>query len=150
MVDFKYLILGLCGMARAHLANAMVDELIRTAAMHRRGFGSLFHVINHATALSELSRLGYRKLAKQGMKAHHRHLRLLRSLPELSVELGELKPAKHDPRTKKHWKEADSTQWGAHLTHEEKTVYGFFTLLRLIESKKKRNRAEEKFLYLMG
>ncbi len=132
------------------MAEVVIDELIQSASKRRQGFGGLFHVINHAAALTELSRYGHKALAQRGLKAHHQHMRLWRSLPDVEQELGKLKSAKYDPRTPDYWKEGDSTQWSAHLTHRVKTIYGFYTLLRLVESEAKRKQAEEKFLYLMG
>jgi hypothetical protein len=132
------------------MAEVVIDELIRSAAVRRRGFGSLFHIINHAVALTELSRFGYEDLARRGLAAHHHHVRLWRSLPNVEDELGPLKFAEHDPRTPDYWNGNDSSQWSAHLTHRIKTLYGFFTLLRFIEPPEKRKEAEKKFLYLMA
>jgi hypothetical protein len=133
-----------------HMAEVVIDELIRSGSVRRRGFGGLFHVINHAAALTELSRFGFGDLAQRGLPAHHRHIRLFRSLPDVSDEKGPLKAAEHDPRTPEFWRGPDSTQWSGHLTHRIKTIYGFFTLLRFIESADKRKQAESRFLYLMG
>ena len=57
------------------MADVVIDELIRSAALRRQGYGGLFHIINHATALTELSRFGYRELARKGWPAHHHHVR---------------------------------------------------------------------------
>jgi hypothetical protein len=132
------------------MVDRVIDELIENGSMRRQGFGGLFHVINHAAAITELSRFGFEKLANRGLEAHHHHVRLWRSLPDVEDELGALKAAKHDPRTPAYWDESDSNQWSAHLTHRVKTIYGLHTLLRFVESETKRKQAEEKFLYLMG
>lgn len=132
------------------MAEVVIDELIRSAAVRRQGFGGLFHVINHATALTELSRLGYEDLARKGLAAHHHHVRLFRSLPVVEGELGPLKKATHDPRTAEYWNVDDASQWSARLTHRIKTLYGFFNLLRFIEQAEKREEAEQSFLYLMA
>lgn len=132
------------------MVEVVVDELIRSAAVRRRGFGSLFHIINHAAALTELSRFGYGDLARRGLAAHHHHLRLWRSLPNVADELGPLKSAEYDPRTPDYWSGKAPSQWSAHLTHRIKTMYGLFTLLRFIESPAKRKEAEKQFLYLMA
>ena len=42
------------------MANVMIGQLIATASEHRRGFGGLFHLINHAAALTELTARGVR------------------------------------------------------------------------------------------
>lgn len=132
------------------MAEVVIDELIRSAAVRRRGFGGLFHIINHATALTELSRFGYGALARRGLAAHHHHVRLWRSLPDVEDELGPLESAKYDPRTPDYWSGDRTSQWSAQLTHRIKTLYGFFTLLRFVKSSAKRKEAEKKFLYLMA
>lgn len=132
------------------MAEVVIDELIRLASVRKQGFGGLFHLINHATALTELSRLGYQDLARKGLAAHHQHLRLYRSLPDLEDELGPLKKAKYDPRTVEYWSMDGASQWSARLTHRIKTLYGFFHLLQFIEQPEKREQAEAKFLYLMA
>jgi len=133
------------------MAETVASELITCASIRRQGYGGLFHLINHAAALTELARLGYRGLARQGLKAHHRHLRLLRSLPDVEDELGPLVKAKHDPRTAAYWEsDKDSEQWSANLTHRIKTLYGFFTVLRQVEDPGKRRKAVDAFGYLMA
>lgn len=136
--------------SRQELADFVIAELITAASLRRRGFGGLFHLLNHAAGLSELSDYGYEELAARGLAAHRHHARLWRSLPDVSEELGELEPAEHDPRTPGYWQEEPSTQWSAHLTHRIKTLYGFFTLLRHIDDAAARANAERRFLYLMG
>ncbi len=132
------------------MAEVVIDELIHTASVRKQGFGGLFHLINHATALTELSRLGYQDLARKGLAAHRQHIRLYRSLPDLEDELGPLKKAKYDPRTAEYWSIDEASQWSARLTHRIKTLYGFFHLLPFIEQPEKRKEAEAKFLYLMA
>jgi len=132
------------------MVEVVIDELIHSGSLRRQGFGGLFHIINHATALTELSRFGYEQLANRGLAAHHKHIRLWRSLPDVQDELGPLKSAEYGPRTLEYWQGKDSSQWSAHLTHRVKTFYGFSVLLRFVESEEKRKQAEEQFLYLMG
>ena len=132
------------------MAVVVIDELIRGASEHRRGFGGLTHIINHAAALIELSRFGYHDLARKGLITHRHHVRLWRSLPNLVEELGTLKPAKHDPRRPEFWMTGTLRRDSAQLTHRVKTLYGFFTLMDLIEDPLKRKRAEDRFLYLMA
>ena len=122
------------------MAETVIDQLILTASEHRRGFGGLFHLINHAAALSELDRHGYAKLAQKGLAAHRQHLRLYRALPDLQDELGKLEASTLDPFKPEYWKKTESKQWGAWLTHRIKTLYGFHTLLRFIENEEKRER----------
>jgi len=131
------------------MVEVVIDELIQSASLRRQGFGGLFHVINHAAGLVELSHFGYHDLARRGLAAHRHHVRLWRSLPNVEEELGALEPAKHDPRTPDYWT-GTLKRDSARLTHRIKTLYGFHTLLRLVEDSAKRSKAEEKFLYLMA
>lgn len=132
------------------MAQVVIDDLIGSGSVRRRGFGSLFHVINHATALTELKRFGYEDLARKGWAAHHYHVRLWRSLPDVAGELGALEKADRDPRTPEYWSRMNSSQWSGWLTHRVKTLYGFHSLLRFIDQSAKRKQAEENFLYLMA
>ena len=132
------------------MAEVTINELIATASLRRRGFGGLFHLINHAAALTEIDRFGHGELARKGMPAHRQHLRLLRALPDLTAELGKLEHTSEDPMKPDYWKRTESKQWGAWLTHRIKTLYGFHTLLRFIENDEKRERAKEQFGYLLA
>ncbi len=134
----------------AELAAVMITHLIVTASEHRRGFGGLFHLINHAAGLAELHQFGYPKLAVRGMAAHRHHLLLHRALPVLTEELGELEAAAADPLRAEYWKRTDSKQWSGWLTHRIKTVYGFHLLLGYVEDKAKQERARSAFRYLMA
>ena len=132
------------------MAETVIDQLILTGSEHRRGFGGLFHLINHAAAITELGRYGYAELAKKGLSAHRQHLRLYRRLPNLEDELGELEASSLDPFDAEYWKKTESKQWGAWLTHRIKTLYGFHTLLRFVEDEKKRAQALKQFRFLMA
>jgi len=132
------------------MAEVVVGELIEKASVHRRGFGGLFHVINHAAGLAELWQYGYKDLARKGLAAHRHHVRLWRALPDLEEELGPVEPARHDPRTPAYWTTGTLRRDSARLTHRVKTLYGFFTLLRHVKDSATRKKAEERFLYLMG
>lgn len=131
------------------MADTTIDELIATSKIHRQGFGGLWHIINHAAGLLELSRFGYEKLAAQGLPAHHRHIRLWRSLPDMEQELGPVKLAPHDPRDPAYWKD-NLKRDEARLTHRIKTLYGFHVVVRTIQNPAKRKQAEASFLYLMA
>lgn len=132
------------------MANVVIDELIATAAVRKQGFGGLWHVINHAAALTELSRFGYKELAKQGLPAHHNHVRLWRSLPDVEAELGPVTKSDLDPRQPEYWTTGMLKRDEARLTHRIKTLYGYFALERLVEDAAKRKKAEDSLLYLMA
>jgi hypothetical protein len=131
------------------MVNVVLDELIATASVRKQGFGGLWHIINHAAALTELSRFGYKELAKKGLPAHHHHVRLWHSLPDVEAELGAVKKADYDPRQPVYW-EGMLKRDQARLTHRIKTIYGFFVLLRFVEDEAKRKKAEDNVLYLMA
>lgn len=132
------------------MVEVVIGELIESAGRHRQGFGGLFHLINHAAALTELEHFGFPELARKGLAAHRQHLRHLRALPDLEEELGKLEKAKRDPFNPDYWARTDSDQWSAWLTHRIKTIYGFNTLLRFIDDDSVRQKAREQFLYLMA
>ncbi len=130
------------------MVQVTLDELVATAAIRRQGFGGLWHVINHAAAITELDRLGYKELAKKALPAHHQHIRLWRSLPDVKGELGPVAKAKDDPREAAYWKGMLKRD-EARLTHRIKTLYGFYTLTRFIDKDALRKMADDAFLYLM-
>lgn len=132
------------------MSEVVVGDVIDRVTEHRRGFGGLFHIINHAAGLTELSQYGYDKLARQGLPAHRQHVRLWHSLPDLKEELGTIERSEHDPRTAKYWGTGMLKRDSARLTHRIKTIYGFFTLLRFIDDPARRKKAEERFLYMMA
>ncbi len=132
------------------MARVVVDELIATASVRRQGFGGLWHVVNHAAALIELSRFGYKTLASKGLAAHRQHLRLWRSLPNVASELGVVPWAEHDPRRPEFWTTGTLKREEARLTHRIKTLYGFFTVLQLVKDNAVRRKAEESLIYLMA
>lgn len=131
------------------MAKTVMAELIDHASQRRQGFGGLTHLINHAAALAELAQYGYKKLARNGLAGHYHHLRLWRTLPDLTKELGAPTAAKSDPGTKAFWKSAKVDRAHAKLTHRVKTLYGFDALAELIEDKARRKKAEAELRYLL-
>ena len=131
------------------MVEVTIEELIATAGVKKQGFGGLWHIINHAAAITELDRFGYQQLAKQALPAHHQHMRLWRSLPDVESELGRVLKAEHHPRDPAYWKGMLKRD-EARLTHRIKTLYGFNTLKRCLENESQRMRAEDSFLYLMA
>ena len=79
------------------MVDVTIDELIATAAVKKQGFGGLWHIINHAAAITELDRFGYKEVAKLALPAHHQHIRLWRSLPDVKNELGPVLKAEGRP-----------------------------------------------------
>ena len=131
------------------MVEVTVNELNTTATIKKQGFGGLWHIINHAAAITEFDRFGYKEVAQQALPAHHQHIRLWRSLPDVENELGAVVKAEHDPREPVYWKGMLKRDQ-ARLTHRIKTLYGFYTLRRFIEDDATRKKAEDAFLYLMA
>jgi hypothetical protein len=133
----------------SEMVEVTIEELIATAAVKKQGFGGLWHVINHAAAITDIERFGYKELAKSALPAHHYHIRLWRSLPNVESELGAVPKAEHDPRDPEYWTGMLKRD-EARLTHRIKTLYGFYTLKRFIENKSQLQKAEDAFLFLMA
>lgn len=131
------------------MVDVTIDELIATASVKKQGFGGLWHIVNHAAAITEMDRLGYKELAKQALPAHHQHIRLWRSLPDVEGELGPVPKSEHDPRDPAYWMGMLKRD-EARLTHRIKTLYGFNILKRLIENDAQRRKADDAFLFLMA
>ncbi len=131
------------------MASAVLDELIQHALERRQGFGGLVHLINHAAALAELARYGYRELATRGLAAHHQHMLLWKTLPNVTDELGPLTPTEHDPRTAAFWQSGNIRRDSARLDHRIKTLYGFDALVELVEDKARRKQGNLKLRYFM-
>lgn len=131
------------------MVDVTVGELIATAAVKKQGFGGLWHLINHAAAITELDRIGHEKLAREALPAHHHHVRLRRSLPDVEAELGPMIKAEADPRDPAYW-HGMLKRDEARLTHRIKTLYGFHTIRRFVADEATRKRADRAFLYLMA
>jgi hypothetical protein len=131
------------------MANAVLDTLIQHAAEHRQGFGGLWHVINHAAALAELADYGYRELAIRGLAAHHHHVLLWKTLPNVADELGPRIPSEHDPRTPAFWQSGNIRRDSARLVHRIKTLYGFDALMPLVDDETRREQGNRMLRYLM-
>lgn len=130
------------------MARVTIDELIATGAIHKQGFGGLWHVINHAAAIVELDRYGAGETALAALPAHHHHVRLWRMLPDVSDELGPLAKAEHDPREAVYWNGMLKREQ-ARLTHRIKTIYGYHLLRGLVDEDRQR-RGDDAFRYLMA
>ena len=131
------------------MAQTMLDTLVSEVQVKRQGFGGLVHLINHAAAIIELDNLGYHELAKKAMPAHHQHLQLWLTLPDLTSELGPAVKSEHHPFEPVYW-EGMLNRKQAQLTHRIKTLHGFYTLINHLDDNTKSPQAEDAFLYLMA
>lgn len=131
------------------MVDVTIAELISTASIKKQGFGGLWHIINHAAAITELNRFGYEKVAQLALPAHHQHIRLRRSLPDVESELGAMVKSAHDPREPIYW-EGMLKRDEARLTHRIKTLYGYYTIRRFIEDDATKKKADDAFLFLMS
>ena len=131
------------------MVDVTVTELIESAGTKKQGFGGLWHIINHAAAITELDRYGYRSVARRALPAHHQHMRLWRTLPNVEDELGAVIKSEKDPCDSQYWR-GQLKRDEARLTHRIKTLYGFSILRRLIGDEDTRQQADNALLYLMA
>jgi hypothetical protein len=133
------------------MVESVLDALIQRGAERRQGFGGLWHVINHAASLVDLAEHGNEELAQKGLGAHHQHMRLWRTVPNVEDELGAEERAEQDPLTSDYWESGTLTSDPdrAQLTHRVKTLYGFYRLTHLVDDTEKLKEAEDKLRYLM-
>lgn len=131
------------------MVQVTIEQLIQTASKRKQGFGGLHHLVNHAAAVTEVDRFGYPEIARQALAAHHRHVRLWRSLPDVERELGPVTKSDLDPRNPAYWNGMLNRN-SALLTHRIKTLYGYHTIRRFIEDDARRKQADDAFLYLMN
>ena len=133
------------------MAETVLEHLIAHGNETRIGYGGLTHLINHAAALVELENFGYSDLAAKGLAAHHEHLKLWRSLPDVADEPGKSspKPSPDDPRTAAFWRSGNLPTGNAKLTHRIKTLYGFDALVTVIPNHDQRESGNQNLRYLM-
>ncbi len=131
------------------MGKAVLDELIIRPGQRREGFGGMHHIINHAAALAELENYGYPELAREGLSAHHQHLMLFRSLPDVADEHGAETPTEFSPFAAEFWEPDKIRRERAHLTHRVKTMYGFKLLTGLEPEPDKIKIATDNLRYLM-
>lgn len=132
------------------MAKAVLDEVIKQdPKINREGYGGLVHVINHAAAITDLSKYGYGALVPKAIKSHLQHMRLWRNLPNLVDELGPAPFAKYSPYTAAYWTSGEVSYDHALLTHRVKTMYGFEEVVEAIEDDPREKRASEKLRFMM-
>ena len=129
------------------LADAILRELPATAGVRKQGFGGLWHLTNHAAAVIELARYGYRAEAASLIPAHRHHLHLWHSLPDVEAQLGPVVTADQSPWTPAYW-DGPLKRDSARLTHRIKTLYGY-QIVRATGSPALRPAADRAFLSLM-
>jgi hypothetical protein len=131
------------------MVSAVLDLIILRAAEKRQGFGGLVHIINHTAALCELAKYGYPQLAIEGLPAHHRHVCLWRTVPDLAEELGRETPLEYDLRSPEYWQPGNLRPGSARLTHRIKTFYGFYILSDFLDDPGRTIQAENSLRYFM-
>ncbi len=108
---------------------AAVCQLVTVQNFSRRGVGGPIHVIDHAAALLDLESLGYTQLVRQGLGAHHEHLKLWLSLPAFPESENNYRiPNPHDPRSNNYWQAGITPRDQGGLEHRLKILYGAFRL----------------------
>lgn len=132
------------------MVNAVLDEAISLKPeIHRVGYGSLVHVINHSAAIVDLADYGYAELAKRAVRSHRQHLRLWRNLPNVADEEGPMQVSKFTPHTADYWTSGDVPYDRALLTHRVKTMFGFEELAAASDDRAKETAAYDKLRYLI-
>lgn len=132
------------------MADAVIAEILaQDPNVHRQGYGSLVHLINHAGAIIDLANYGYAKLVPPALTSHHTHLRLWQHLPNLVDELGPVPVSQHTPDSVAYWTSGTIPYDRALLTHRVKTMFGFEGMAEVVEDDTKRQSAYEKLRFLM-
>ncbi|MEN3944250.1 hypothetical protein WJU23_23310 [Prosthecobacter sp. SYSU 5D2] len=132
------------------MVDAVLDEIInQDPNNHRQGYGGLLHVNNHAAAITELAQYGYPELVPAAVAAHHRHLLLWRSLPNVADEFGPEAFSEYNPFTAAYWTSGKVPYDRALLTHRVKTMFGFNELAEATDNDLKEKSAFEKLRYMM-
>lgn len=130
------------------MAAAVIREVVATASVHKQGFGGLLHSINHAAGIIELERYGYVDVAEKALVAHHRHLRLWRSQPDVSDELWPVAKSSLPPSDPAYW-DGMLKRDQARLTHRIKTIYDYEVVRSVTQEPDLLSAANDAFLYLM-
>lgn len=129
---------------------AVLDEVIdQTPEIHRTGYGSLVHIINHAAAIADLADYGYPDLVPRAVNSHRDHLRLWRGLPNVADEKGPVPVSKFTPHTAAYWTSGSIPYDRALLTHRVKTMFGFDELAAAIDEEAKEKAAYKKLCFMI-
>jgi hypothetical protein len=132
------------------MAIAVLDEVInQNAEIHRSGYGSLVHIINHAAAIADLTDYGYVDLLPRAIKSHRQHLRLWRNLPNVAHEKGPVQVSTFTPHTAAYWTSGNIPYDRALVTHRVKTMFGFDELAAVVDEDAKEKAAYDKLRYMM-
>ena len=132
------------------MALAVFDEVInQKPEIHRIGYGSLVHVINHAAAIADLADYGYGELVPRAIKSHRHHLRLWRNLPNVADEKGPLKVSRFTPYSAAYWTSGKIPYDRALLTHRVKTMLGFDELAAALDENEKEKQASDQLRLMM-
>tara|TARA_R110002096_G_scaffold203718_15_gene389101 strand:- start:4532 stop:6211 length:1680 start_codon:yes stop_codon:yes gene_type:complete len=134
----------------AAMGDAVIAEILaQDPNVHRQGYGSLVHLINHAGAIVDRANFGYPELVPQALASHHTHLRLWQELPNLVDELGPVPVSQHTPDSAAYWTSGTIPYDRALLTHCVKTMFGFEELAEVVDNDSERKAAYEKLRYMM-
>lgn len=132
------------------MAVTVFDEVIgQKPEVHRVGYGSLVHIVNHAAAIADLAGYGYGELVPRAIRSHRRHLRLWRTLPNVADEKGPVKVSRFTPHTAAYWTSGKVPYDRALLTHRVKTMFGFDELAAAVDEEEKEKEAYDKLRYWM-
>ena len=134
------------------IAEFTFDEFLKFSRIYNGMHGQMGHLVTHAQALIELSRLGYDGLARKGHDAHRLHAKRLRRLHDYENNARTFaRPAKDSPLTHAYW-QSDSdrlalSNWA--FGHTFKYCYHFYDLLRYVGDTDKRRKVIERMAYIL-
>lgn len=118
------------------LAKFTFDEFLKFKRVYEYTWGQSGHLVTHAQALVELSRLGYSDLARKGYDAHRLHAKMLRRLHDYATDKFQLvRAVKSSPTSASYWEEnagaMEQDTWA--FGHYFKYAYHFFDLLNFVD-----------------
>ena len=111
--------------------------------------GVVGHVLTHADALVELSRLGYTALAHRGRSAYLTHATLVVRGFDPSWRMSVRTPSKFAALTEDYWGQRLKGRSNWSFGHKFKYPYSFYRLCRLVEDAELKRRGAERFLSLL-
>ena len=122
----------------ADMISAVCDH-VKPQHFTARGLGGPIHVIDHAVALLDLEALGYSDLVRDGLGAHHQHLKMWLSLPPFPVDENTPRAfSSHDPRSKAYWDAGITIRDQGGIEHRLKFLYGAYRFAAYISDESER------------
>ncbi len=112
--------------------------------------GVVGHLLTHAHALIELSRMGYPQLAAKGHNAHRLYIKLARNLPDAGELLLKEHQKPSNPLELEYWERDLEGELSWLFGHAFKFPYGFYSLIKNVDNQSKVNRYCRQLGYLLS